>query len=115
MDQPADIPLNPKVDAIISDITQLMNEAEQMLSDSTSHHAEPQVELLRAHHGPESVGRCFTAFCNSASRALTDTARRTDRRIRSRPYQSMAIALGAGLLFGLFAGKRSAAPLTFSE
>jgi hypothetical protein len=27
----------------------------------------------------------------------------------------MAIALGAGLLFGLVAGKRSAAPLTFSE
>jgi ElaB/YqjD/DUF883 family membrane-anchored ribosome-binding protein len=114
MDQPADIPLNPKVDAIISDITQLMNEAEQMLSDSTSHHAEPQVELLRAHHGPESVGRCFAAFCHSATRAIADTARRTDRRIRTHPYQSLAIALGAGLLVGLVAGKRNAERLTFS-
>ena len=107
MDQPADIPLNPKVDAIIADITQLMNEAEQMLSDSTSHHAEPQIALLRSHHEREGVGASFATFCASASSAITDGARRTDRRIRTHPYQSLAVALGAGLLLGMALSRRN--------
>jgi ElaB/YqjD/DUF883 family membrane-anchored ribosome-binding protein len=108
MDQSAEIPLNPKVDAIIADITQLMNEAEQMLSDSTSHHAEPQVELLRSGHSHENVGTCFAALCTTAGRAISDGARRTDRRVRAHPYASLALALGAGLLFGMVVARRTA-------
>ena len=100
---------NPKVDELISDITQLMDEAEQMLVESTSHHAEPQVELLRSQFPPEkeNVGACFAALCSSANHALSDGARRADRAIRQNPYQSLLIALGAGLVWGLLRGRRS--------
>lgn len=109
MDKPsAHLPHNPKVDAIIADITQLMNEAEQMLSESTSHHAEPQVELLRSNLEADSVSESFSHLCVNAQRVMIDRARRADRAIREKPYQAMAIALGVGVLFGLALKKRAA-------
>ncbi len=100
---------HPKVDDLTADITQLMDEAGQMLGDSTSHHAEPQVALLRSQLPPdrESVGACFNAFCSNASRAISDQARRTDRAIRENPYQALMLVLGAGLLWGLVKGRRA--------
>ena len=61
MDQSAEIPTNPKVNSIIANITELMNEAEQMLCDSTCNHAEDQVALLRTQYG--DLRSTFAAFC----------------------------------------------------
>ena len=99
MDQSAEIPPNPKVDAIIANITQLMNEAEQMLCDSTSNHAEHQVALLRTQY--DDLQAHFAALCESAGRTFTASARQTDRLIRDHPYRSLAVALGAGWLLGV--------------
>lgn len=106
MDESAQIETNPQVEAIIANITQLMDEAEQMLRDSTSHHAEAQIELLRTRC--EDLRTHFTRFCETAGRVITDGARKTDRAIRTHPYQSAAIALGIGTLLGVMVGRRIA-------
>ena len=106
MDPSAEMQSNPEVEALIANITQLMNEAEQMLGDSTSQHAEEQVELLRARY--DTLQTHFASLCNCASRAVMDRARRTDRAIRAHPYESLAIALGAGVVLGALLTRRGA-------
>ena len=76
-----------------------MNEAEQMLSDSTSHHAEHQVELLRTPDG--DLRENLAALGECAGRTLAAGVRQTDRLIRENPYRSLAIAVGVGWLFSL--------------
>lgn len=99
MDQPAATPITPAVETLITNITHLMDEAEQMLNDSTSHHAEAQVELLRTQY--DDLQAHFAEFCASARRTATASARSADRAIREYPYRSLAIALGLGVLLGM--------------
>ena len=98
MDPSAETQPNPKVESIIANIAQLMNEAERMLSDSTSHHAEDQVELLRMRC--DDLKTHLAALRRSASRAISAGAQQTDRAIREHPYESLAIALGVGVVLG---------------
>ena len=105
MDPSKQFPPNPEVQAIIANISQLMAEAEQMLGESTSHHAEAQINLLRTRC--DTVRAHLAACCTNAGRALADGARHTDRAIRANPYQTVLIALGAGLVAGVLLGRRS--------
>ena len=100
MDQSSASPVNPAVETLITNINNLMNEAEQMLNDSTSHHAEDQVELLRTRDQYDTLQVHFAAFCASAGRTIADGARQADRTIRDHPYRSLVLALGVGALLG---------------
>lgn len=95
---------DPKLEALIANITQLMNEAEEMLRDSTSHHAEDQIELLRVRY--EDLRAHLAEFCASAGRAVAAGAQRADRTIRAHPYEALAIVLGVGILLGAALGRR---------
>lgn len=105
MDTLKETPPDPKVEAIVANISQLMAEAEQMLNDSTSHHAAARIDLLRARC--DTVRSHFAATWASAGRAMAEGARQTDRTIRENPYQALGIALGAGLVVGALLGRRS--------
>jgi len=105
MDPSAELPPEPKVLAAIANIAQLMDEAEQMLRDSTSQHAEAQTELLRPPGA--NVRTDLAAFCTHAGRTISAGAERTDRTIRAHPYESLAVALGVGLLFGVVLARRN--------
>lgn len=98
MNQTEVIPPNPKATALIANITQLMDEAEEMLRESTSHHAEAQVELLneRCHDLQIRIAN----FCNETGKEIAARIHRTDLAIRRHPYRSLSIALGAGVLLG---------------
>lgn len=98
MDEAAENQPHPKVDLLIADITKLMDDAELMLRDSTSQHAEEQIELLRARY--DDVRTHLSALCASARQVVAASAQRADRTIRAHPYQSLAIALGLGVLLG---------------
>lgn len=93
---------NPTVQSeaneLISDITQLMAEAEEMLNESTSHHAEEKVALLALQDEP--VRPRFMEKYLSTKEKLSTFARRTDETIRACPYESLAVALGIGVLLG---------------
>ena len=100
----AELPLHPNVEAIITEITQLMDDAERMLRDSTSEHAAAQVDLLRARCA--DMRRHLVGFWASACQAARVGAQRTDRTIRTHPYQSLGLALGVGVLLGAVLRRR---------
>lgn len=98
MNQTEVIQPNPQATALIANITQMMDEAEQMLRESTSHHAEAQVELLNRRC--DDLQARVTNFCNETGKEIAARIHRTDHAIRRHPYRSLAIALGAGVLLG---------------
>lgn len=105
MDASTDITPDPKVDAIIANINELMAEAEQMLNDSSSQHAEEQVDLLRTRC--DTLRTHLAATWASAGRTMAEGVRHSDRVIRANPYRALAIALGAGLVAGVLLGRKS--------
>lgn len=106
MNQPEAIETNPRATALIANITQLMDEAEQMLCESTSQHAEPQVELLSKRC--DDLQARVANFCTETGQEIAARIHRTDQAIRSHPYRSLAIALGIGVLLGaMLKGRQS--------
>jgi ElaB/YqjD/DUF883 family membrane-anchored ribosome-binding protein len=93
-------------DALVQDISKLMDEVERMLSESTSNHAEEKIDLLRSRlsQAQDQLG----SFCSRAKQKVTNGARQADETIRSHPYESLAIAAGVGLLVGALVGRKLA-------
>jgi ElaB/YqjD/DUF883 family membrane-anchored ribosome-binding protein len=91
-------PLSNEAHELISDISQLMAEAEEMLNESTSYHAEEKVALLAPRYDPARPH--FMEKYISTKEKLSTIARRTDETIRACPYEALAIALGIGVLLG---------------
>jgi ElaB/YqjD/DUF883 family membrane-anchored ribosome-binding protein len=92
-------------DELISDISKLMAEAEEMLSESTSHYAEPHLELYRERH-PSPEKQVMARYA-AAKAKIAEVAQDTDKIIRTYPYESAAIALGLGLLMGACLTRRA--------
>jgi ElaB/YqjD/DUF883 family membrane-anchored ribosome-binding protein len=91
-------------DTLVADIAKLMDEVEQMLADSTSHHAEEKIELLRSrfHNAQDRLGSLYS----NARTKFVNGAKQTDETIRAHPYESIGIALGLGVLLGAVLGRR---------
>lgn len=90
--------LPKEADQLITNISKLMDEAEEMLSESSSQHAEETIELLRERdYDPD---RPMAARYAVTKAKLADAGRRTDKVIRAYPYESVAMALGVGVLLG---------------
>ena len=90
---------------IAIDITQLMDEIELMLSESTSQHAEEKVALLRFREA--DLPSRLTEFCAAAKGCAAAGARRTDEFVRANPYQAGFIALGVGVALGALLSRRA--------
>lgn len=90
-------------EALVADINQLMADAEEMLADSTSQHAEEKIELMRpAHARAYERGRY-----GSAKARIVDALKKTDATIRANPYESLLVALGFGVVAGaVYFGRR---------
>lgn len=99
---PTDRPKNP--DDLIANISQLMAEAEAMLSESTSQHAEEKVELLRARY--DSAADRLAARYAAAKQKVAAAGRRADETIRAYPYETAAVVLGLGVLLGMCLSRR---------
>lgn len=89
---------------LVANITKLMAEAEEMLNESTSHHAEEKVALLNGNH-EHAEHRLFARYL-SAKDKIASFAKSTDATIRACPYESLAIALGIGVLLGNVLSRR---------
>jgi ElaB/YqjD/DUF883 family membrane-anchored ribosome-binding protein len=91
-------------DDLIANISQLMAEAEAMLSDSTSQHAEEKIDLLRSRYAA-AESRLAARYAAAKAKVAT-AARRTDETIRAYPYETAAAALGLGVLLGVCLARR---------
>lgn len=83
---------------LIANINRLVAEAEEMLNESTSHHAEEKVELINPGYY-EQLRREQSGYRGMKARVL-GTLRSTDAMIRANPYESLLVTLGIGLLAG---------------
>jgi ElaB/YqjD/DUF883 family membrane-anchored ribosome-binding protein len=76
----------------------LIAEAEKTLMSSVSEHAEGRLDELHARL--ESARDRVATLCADAKVKVAAGAKQADATIRSHPYESLAIALGVGVLLG---------------
>lgn len=85
---------------LVSNLRGLLAEAEKLVGDSASSYASEKMSDFydRLHSAQERVQELYGA----ARDKVVDGAKETDRVIRSHPYETVAIALGIGVLLGAF-------------
>jgi ElaB/YqjD/DUF883 family membrane-anchored ribosome-binding protein len=90
---------------LLHDLQALVAEAEAMVADSVTEQATDTVDSLRSRFA--AAQERFTDAYTGARKKVIAGAKCTDDAIRENPYQSLAIALGVGLLVGVILGRRS--------
>jgi len=85
-------------------ISRLMAEAEAMLVGPVADRASDKFGELRARF--ENLQSKAVDVYGDARRKVVAGARATDETIRSHPYESLAIALGVGVLLGALIRRR---------
>jgi ElaB/YqjD/DUF883 family membrane-anchored ribosome-binding protein len=90
---------------LLNDLHALVSEAEKMMGDSLTEHTDEAVTALRSRFdaAQERLGNLYAG----AKQKVVAGAQCTDKAIRANPYQSLAIAAGAGLILGVLLGRRS--------
>ncbi len=90
---------------LLNDLRALVSDAEKMMSGTPDADGTDAVANLRARF--EAAQERFTELYARARKNVAAGAKYTDEAIRSHPYQSLAIALGVGLLAGVLLGRRT--------
>jgi ElaB/YqjD/DUF883 family membrane-anchored ribosome-binding protein len=90
---------------LLHDLQALVAEAEAMIADSATEHTVEAIDSLRARFA--AAQERFTDAYAGARKKVIAGAKYTDEAIRENPYQSLAIALGVGVLVGVLIGRRS--------
>ena len=94
----------PTAQDLLNDLHTLVAEAETMMSNSISEHSAEALSNLRERY--DAAHERFSAVYEGAKKKVVAGAKYTDTAIRENPYQSLAIAAGAGLLLGVLLGRR---------
>jgi ElaB/YqjD/DUF883 family membrane-anchored ribosome-binding protein len=90
---------------LLEELKTLVVEAETMMADSLSEHTSEAIAGLRDRFN--AAHERFTETYEKTKKKVVAGAKYTDTAIRENPYQSLALALGVGLVIGLLAGRRS--------
>jgi ElaB/YqjD/DUF883 family membrane-anchored ribosome-binding protein len=90
---------------LLTELQALVAEAEGMLTDSVSEHSTEALGHLRARFG--AAQERFSHLYEGAKKKVVAGAKYTDTTIRENPYQSLAVALGVGVVLGVLIGRRS--------
>lgn len=101
---------------IIEHISRLMAEAEAMIAGPVTEKAGGKLDELkdrlvaardRLNEAYSSARETIGDAYHRTRKNVVAGARQTDEAIRENPYQSMAIALGVGVLFGVLIGRKT--------
>ncbi len=89
---------------VVAHLRKLLTEAEDLVGDN-GEPAESKIDVLKARlsDAQERLGEFYV----SARKKVIAGAKRTDETIREYPYQSLAVALGIGVLIGALLKRRS--------
>jgi ElaB/YqjD/DUF883 family membrane-anchored ribosome-binding protein len=90
---------------LLDDLRALVTEVETIAGTTLTEHSEDAISALRSRFG--AAQERFTEFYGDVRKKAIAGAKYTDEAIRANPYQSLAIAAGVGLLFGMLVGRRS--------
>jgi ElaB/YqjD/DUF883 family membrane-anchored ribosome-binding protein len=90
---------------LLSQLQALVLEAETMMADSLAENSAEALTNLRERFGAaqERLGEMY----DGAKKKVVAGAKYTDTTIRENPYQSLAVALGVGVLVGVLIGRRT--------
>lgn len=83
---------------MVEQISNLMSEAEALLVGPVSDRASEKMSQLRSRL-QDLQERASSAYGDAREKVVAG-AKKTDETIRSHPYESLAIALGVGVLLG---------------
>lgn len=108
MNQSSETPPDPKAIALISNITQLMDEVEEILHVSENQQEETITETSLSANGDAPANA--TTFFSRAGGTIVAGARHTEKIIHANPYRSLAISLGTGAFLGLMFARRHRTP-----
>jgi ElaB/YqjD/DUF883 family membrane-anchored ribosome-binding protein len=90
---------------LITELQGLVAEAQGMMVESVSESSAEAMENLRERFA--AAQERFLAVCDATKVKIVAGVKRADTRIRDNPYQSLAIALGVGVVVGVLATRRN--------
>jgi ElaB/YqjD/DUF883 family membrane-anchored ribosome-binding protein len=90
---------------LLTELKSLVAEAETMMADSLTEHTSEAIGALRDRFS--AAQERFSEVYEKTRKKITAGAKATDETIRENPYQSIAVALGVGVLLGVILGRRS--------
>jgi ElaB/YqjD/DUF883 family membrane-anchored ribosome-binding protein len=82
----------------------LLTEAEKMIGEAPDELRDGKIEALREHL--EAAHERIAELYAEAKERVNSGARSADEVIRTRPYEAISIALGAGLVAGVLLGRQ---------
>lgn len=89
---------------LVENLRDMIDEAEEMIMQTASHQMDETVEELRERL-QEKVDRLKASY-QQAEDHLLNVASAADQAIRQKPYQSLGIAAGIGILVGLLLNRK---------
>jgi ElaB/YqjD/DUF883 family membrane-anchored ribosome-binding protein len=89
---------------LLEELRSLVADAEKMVGDSISEHSEEAIGALRQRY--EAAQERLGEFYEGTRKKVVAGAKYADETIREKPYQSLAVAVGIGLVVGLLLGRR---------
>jgi len=92
-------------DDILNELRALVGEAEKILEGTADENRELSCASLRERY--EAARERLADHYERARQKAIAGAKFTDQAIRENPYQSLAIAVGVGVLAGVLIGRRS--------
>jgi ElaB/YqjD/DUF883 family membrane-anchored ribosome-binding protein len=90
---------------LLTELKTLVAEAETMMADSLSEHTAEALGSLRERFS--AAQERFSDMYDRTKKKVVAGAKYTDTTIRDNPYQSIAVALGVGVLLGVLLGRRN--------
>ena len=88
---------------LLDDLRALVAEAEEMMNDA-SEQSDAAINALRLRF--DAARARFSEIYETARKQVVAGARSVDETIRANPYQSLALAVGTGLVIGLVLSRR---------
>ena len=90
---------------LLTDLHNLVVEAEKLLQSSVADQTEEALAALRTRFAAaqERVSHLY----DGAKTKVTAGARYADETVRENPYQTLAVAVGVGVVVGVLLGRRS--------
>ena len=90
---------------LLTELQTLVSEAETMMAGSLSEHSHDALNNLRERFS--AAQERFSDIYEGAKKKVVAGAKCADATIRENPYQSLAIALGVGVVIGVLVGRRT--------
>jgi ElaB/YqjD/DUF883 family membrane-anchored ribosome-binding protein len=92
-------------DELVDELHDLVSDAGGKLKEAAGEHAEEFMDNLHEQFG--ATQERLSELYDVAKKKSAAYAKSTDKMVRANPYQSIAIALGVGLVAGVLIGRRT--------